>query len=207
MARNPILLIDLHSDSAQSIPYAIIDRPVALGGGARVEMDATLLAYAGATGLTVLQEYPDDQYNRFSLDASLAGAMVNLASVPAVTVECGPRRFVDLEAVQVMFDAVRGLLAHAGLVSSGVDAHSSCIGGGPWRRAPSPRTRRAGLFSPAIQVGTVLGRGDVIGHVTSVAGEEVEELRSLEKAVVISWMVGTWVAAGGVVGTFGVVDR
>ena len=38
-------------------------------------MARRLLALARATGLLVLREYPDDQYIRYALDRSLAGAV------------------------------------------------------------------------------------------------------------------------------------
>ena len=97
--RAPDLVIDLHADSVVAVPYTILDRPVSLEGEARRHMERRLDDLAHAAALLVLQEYPDDQYVRFALDRSLAGAMVNRGAVPAITIESGPRRWIAAPAV------------------------------------------------------------------------------------------------------------
>ena len=97
--RRPDALIDLHTDSCASIPYALVDRCV------RPRADANLIeerawALAEGSGFTALAEYPPDLYRRYQLDRSLTGAMMNLLGVPTVTLECGPRRLLDPAAVE-----------------------------------------------------------------------------------------------------------
>ncbi len=205
-AREPTLLIDLHADSAQSIPYAIVDRAVRRKGAAREAMDATLRAYADASGLTVLHEYPDELYLRFGLDRSLAGATVNDLGVPAVTIEAGPRRVASPRAVDVTVEAVLGILARDGMVARPPTADPTRREGGPWRRTSGPRTRYEGLFVATLRPGALFESGDVLGVVRSLDARVLEEVRATAPGILVSWVDGVWLEAGTVVATLGIPE-
>ena len=204
--REPDALVDLHTDALNAIPYAIVDRPVALSGAERRALDRRLQQLASATGLTVLREYPDSLYVRFGLDRSLAGAVVNALQVPAVTIEWGPRRTVDPSAAEGMRSAVVGVLAHLGAVAASEAPHATRVvpSSGHWRRATTPRTRREGLFVPQRPPGEPFETGAVLGTVRDLAGTVLEEIRATDPGVVVSWVDGAWVEAGQVTGTLGV---
>jgi predicted deacylase len=199
-ARKVSLVIDLHADSARSIPYAITDRALARGRGAKLA--PMLEAYAEASGLTVLREYPDDQYVRYALDRSLAGALVNRGAVPAITIEAGPRRWIDPEAVDAALDATRGVLGSLELVDFETVHHPSRVGG-TWRRSPAPRARVGGVFREVVRPGQTFRSGDVLGTLVDLAGAELDRIVARGDGVVISWAELTWVEAGAVPGTVG----
>lgn len=205
-SRKPDLLIDLHADSHRSVPYAIVDRPVRLSKGPRRLLAQRLQTLARATGLIVLREYPDDLYQRFSLDRSLAGAAVNLLSIPAVTVESGPRSIVSSESVQTAVDATLGVLAAGGLVSAALACPELDPDQIPWRRSTSPRAGKAGVLCPLIEPGLPFKRGHVLARITAVTGEIVDEVRAQEPGMVISWFDGCWVDQGSVLGTTAIRD-
>jgi predicted deacylase len=204
--RSPDMLIDLHSDSAVAIPYAIVDRPVALRGPARLAMEAALVRRAEATGLTVLRDYPSDQYQRFGLDRSLAGAMVNKAQVAAVTIEAGPRRIADFASVDTAVCAVQGVLAELGLVVGAPPPHPSRVRDGTWRRSTALRSRAEGLFVPTVPPGQRFAAGQIVGEVRGLSGDVLEQVRASDEGIVVSWLDTCWVAAGASVGTLGIPD-
>jgi predicted deacylase len=207
-ARKPDALIDLHADSSVAVPYAIVDRSTMHHGEARARMERAVLAMAEASGLTVLREYPEDQYVRFRLDRSLAGAMVNHASTPAVTLEIGPRRAVDPRAVRIAVGAVLRILHHLGLVDPPDPAEPGLrIEGGPWRRAAAPRVQSAGVFEPALAPGTAFAAGAVLGTVRALDGTVRELLHADSSGIVISWSETAWVDARAVPGTLGLRER
>lgn len=203
--RNPTALIDLHADSAVAIPYAIVDRATTHRGDARAKMDQAVLAMAGASGLTVLHEYPEDQYVRFRLDRSLAGAMVNHANVPAVTLEIGPRRAVDPRAVRLAVGAVSRILHHLGLIDPPPEPAPAPtpLPGGPWRRAAAPRVFASGVFEPVLLPGDAFGVGDVLGVVRALDGGVREVVHAEAAGVVVSWSETAWVDARAIPGTLG----
>lgn len=204
LRRGVSLVIDLHADSARSIPYAIVDRALSRGRGA--SLAPTLERTARATGLTVLREYPDDQYIRFSLDRSLAGALVNRQAIPAVTVEAGPRRWISASAVSAAFDATRGVLGALGLVDFASIDHDSRVEGGPWRRAAAPRARREGIFRERVPPGGRFEAGELLGTVVDLGGTVLDELRAPVAGLVISWAEVTWLEPGAVPGTLGLLE-
>jgi uncharacterized protein len=205
-ARKLDALVDLHADSAVAVPYAIIDRATHLRGQARERMDRALAAMAHASGLTVLHEYPEDQYVKFRLDRSLAGAMVNHAGIAAITCEVGPRRAVDPAAVRVTVAAVLRILHHLGLVEQAPEDPLPRLPGGPWRRIAAPRVRAAGVFEPLLSPGDAFARGAVLGTVRSVEGEVRETVTAESSGIVVSWTEAAWIEARGVPGTLGVEE-
>jgi predicted deacylase len=199
-------LVDLHADSAVAIPYAIVDRATSHQGAAREQMDARVLAMAEASGLLVLHEYPEDQYVRYHLDRSLAGAMVNHASIPAVTLEVGPRRAVDPWAVRRAVAAVRRILQYLGALAGPMSDKVSSVPGGPWRRAAAPRVNANGVFEPALAPGEAFLAGEVLGHVRALDGTVREVLLAEASGVVVSWSETAWVAPRSVPGTLGLSE-
>ncbi|MCB9685841.1 MAG: succinylglutamate desuccinylase/aspartoacylase family protein [Alphaproteobacteria bacterium] len=207
LARRPDLLIDLHSDSSVSIPYAIVDRATSLRPDARTEMEARLEELARATGLLVLHEYPPEEYVRFRLDRSLAGAMVNHARVPALTLEVGARRTVDPASVRTATHAVLRVLHHADMLVAPPAEPDLAPPSGAWRRAAAPRSQTAGLFTPALPPGARFAAGQVLGTVRAVDGSVREVVRSESRGIVVSWSESPWLEARGVPGTLGLEEQ
>ena len=204
VARAPSFVIDLHTDAACAIPYAIIDRVVA--EGRRTRLEAACAALATASGLTVLREYPLDRYQRFDLDHSLPGALVNGPGIPAVTLEVGPRRAIDPGAVAVALAGVLGILTSGGLVEAPSRAHPSRLPGGPWRRESGPRTTRGGILLPAVEPGAAIVRGQLLAQLRSLEGRPIEELRATEAGHVVALPESAQVDAGTACATLAVAE-
>ena len=199
----PDLVVDLHADSASAIPYVIVDRAVRYKGAVRAELEARLARLAEVTGLTVLDEYPDDQYTRFQLDRSLSGAVVNRLGIPALTVEVGPRRHRDPAAVSFSEQVVWRLLAELGLCEAAPPPPRPLPVAGSWQRAAGPRARSAGLFRPLLAPGTRFETGDVLGELVTLDGERLETVAAPAVGIVVAWPEGAWIDAGAAVGTLG----
>lgn len=203
--RRPDLVIDLHADAPAAVPYVIVDRPVRSEGEARRELGARVLALAEATGLTVLREYPDEAYVQFGLDRSLAGAVVNVLHTPSVTLEVGPRRWMDSRSVAKALEATLGILASVGIVDHKVQRDASKVDG-VWRRAPTARARVAGLFDPRLEPGTRFAKGEVLAWLRTLTGEVAESIVATDDGVLMSWVEASWVSPGALLGTLGISD-
>jgi len=201
-ARSPDLVVDIHADAPGAIPYVLTDRAIALRGAERVRLEAECAALADATGLTVLQEYPDDRYSRYRLDRSLTGAVLNRLQVPALTVEAGPRLVLDRAAVQVAAQAVRGVLGSLGMVEASAVRHGSRLPGA-WRRDSGPRAGVAGVLVAVAEPGVAVRRGDVLAEVRSLGGTVLERIRAEGNGFVVSFVERAHVVSGVPVCTFG----
>ncbi len=204
LARGVEMVVDLHADSARSVPYAIVDRPLPDGAGAA--LGPTLGRLAEAAGLLALWEYPEAQYRRYGLDRSLTGALVNRAGIPAITVEAGPRRWVDPRSIHVAVGAVLRLLRHWGLVDRAPAAPVQLVPRRSWRRAPAPAPEVEGLFVEGLAPGTAFEAGDQLGEIVDLAGGVRCGLRAARAGVVVSWVEGAWVKAGRAVGMLAVEE-
>jgi hypothetical protein len=201
-ARNPDLVIDLHTDAPASLPYALLDRATGLRQAVRGPVETAARNIAEASGLTVLHEYPEDRYARYRLDRSLTGAVLNRLQVPAVTVEAGPRLFLDDAAVTTAANAVLGMLHALEMVSDPMPAHPSRVDGGPWRRDSGPRASVTGVLVPRAAPGKMLHRGERVAEVRSLAGGLLEEIHAEAPGFVVSLAERTHVVAGVPVCTF-----
>jgi predicted deacylase len=207
VGRKPGVLIDLHTDSPISLPYAIVDRAVSHTRQARQRLEKKAERLARATGLTMLKEYQDKLYEHYSLDRSLSGAVTNRLGIPAVTIEAGPRLYLDTEAVETMNRAVLGVLSDLGMVAAELEPHPTRVEGGPWRRATGPRASVAGVLHVDTAPGTLLSKGDAVAEIHSLSGACLEKLVATEKSFVVSIAERAWVTTGVAVATLGVPDR
>ncbi len=205
MARRPALYIDLHTDSGDAIPYAIVDRVVR--GRGQDRMAARCVELAEASGLTVLREYPADRYRRFELDRSLPGALVNGPGVPAVTLEIGPRRRVDPRAVRLAVDGVVGILSALWMARRPAPLHASRRADRVWRRDSGPRTTRNGLLIPVLCPGESFVRGQPLAEIRGLAGEVREVLRAPGPGFVVALSERTHVAVGSATCTIAVPEE
>lgn len=205
MARRPALYIDLHTDSGDAIPYAIVDRVVR--GRNQLRMASRCVELAGASGLTVLREYPADRYRRFELDRSLPGALVNGPGVPAVTLEVGPRRRIDPGAVEVAVAGVLGILSAMWLCRRPAAAHPSRRTDRVWRRDSGPRTSRNGVLVPLLVPGESFRRGHPLAEIRGLGGDVREVLRARTEGFVVALTERTHVAVGAATCTVAVPDE
>lgn len=205
-ARQPDLVVDLHADAPESLPYALLDRATNLRPAARAALEAPTRALAEASGLTVLHEYPEDRYARYRLDRSLTGAVLNRLQVPAVTIEAGPRLYLQDAAVQTMVDAVMGMLAALEMVTDHTTPHASRVEGGPWRRDSGPRASVSGILSARVPPGRLLAPGEPVAEVRSLAGGLLEELVAESPGFVVSHAERAHVVAGVPVCTWAIKD-
>lgn len=186
----PDLLFDLHTDSPLSIPYVILDRKV----NAKIA-DATLkeMEYlAKHSGLTVVWEYRTPDYRRYKLQNSLSGTALNRLGIPSLTLEVGPRRFMDRNAIDIATDAVLAMMSAKDMLSENVCSKHQPVPG-VWYRGNGPVTHHAGVFVPSVCAGEHVKRNQVLGKVYSSTGAELEEIRSHFPALVLSLPAQCWV--------------
>lgn len=205
-ARHPDLLIDVHADAPASIPYAIVDRVVRGSARKRKSLEKRTTAFAAATGLTVLHEYPAERYMKYQLDRSLSGAVTNELGIPAVTIEAGPRLYLDPTAVEVATQAALGVLTELGLCRRPADPHPTRLPGGPWRRESGPRMGQAGVFHALLHPGQSFEAGQPMAEVRTLEGRTLERIDARDSGWVISLPERAWVVPGVAAGTYAVPD-
>lgn len=203
----PELLVDLHADAPVALPYVLLDRAVSRRGVGRAELEARAQALATSTGFTVVHEYPDERYQRFRLDRSLTGAVLNRLGVPALTLEAGPKLVTDPAAAAALRDAVLRVLAGLEMMHPPDTArHPSCVPG-RWRREAGPRAPVAGVYRPLLPLGARVSPGTPVVSIHSLSGRQLALLPAETAGFVLAYaershlVVGTpactWATAEG----------
>ena len=194
----PDLLLDLHTDSGDALPYVIMDRVLSRDSA----LEHRLCQLADVTGLEALWEYAQPDYSRYSLHKSLTGAVVNQLGIPALTLEVGPRRYIHQPSVIRMRDSVLRVLSYLGCVdvtaipSFGSQDHQKSLSAGDWRRASGPLCHSDGYWNPRIPVGTRVIEGAIIGDVIDSAGAVCQTITAPRGGLVLAYPAKSRLSSG-----------
>ncbi|PSQ18128.1 deacylase [Halobacteriales archaeon QS_8_69_26] len=192
------VLLDLHTAGVGSVPFVIRDR--VLYGELREEDEAEDLAdeldrLVTATGLPAVVEYEAEEYTGKSLQRSTAGAALNAAGIPAVTLELGSHSVVEEPGRRAGVAACFGALAEFDVVDgipAGVDADESDVPDAPVdfrvRRNVGPRTDEAGIVRHRVEAGDQFEEGEVVADVVTPDGRGVTEVTAEHDGYVL----GRW---------------
>ncbi|MFC3958567.1 succinylglutamate desuccinylase/aspartoacylase family protein [Halovivax cerinus] len=190
--------LDVHTAQVGSVPFVIRDRilydPAADedtesggGDGERTEREAAELAdrldaLARATGIPVVNEYPAAEYADRNLDRSAAGAVLNRARIPALTLELGSYGVVEEAHRATGVAAVYRTMVHLGMLESVPDAVANAAPpvaspvDFPVRRYRGPRAPRAGLCRHVLEAGETFESGAELATLVSPHGDEIDSI-------------------------------
>lgn len=176
MKTEPDLVIDLHNDWIQSVPYVLID-PRSLFRGQR----ARTLELATATGLLLVQEPEASE----DLARTLTGAVV-AAGTPAFTVEAGGAGGIVEASVAAGKAAVLGVLSRLGMLPESFEA------GAPKPSSKrvldytsQPRCTSSGIVRFAVAPGDGVEAEQKVAQVYSAFGSVEETLRAVKAGIVL----------------------
>lgn len=207
-------LVDCHTAQVSSHPFAIRDR--VLYGERRSEAEARdladeLAAVVEAFGFPTLTEYPAAEYVEQNLQRSMAGAVLNAASIPAFTAELGGHSVVSDEIRVAGVAGVYGVMTELGMLEGWPDdlpdpgAFVAPVGY-PTRRYRGPRTETAGLVRHRVEPGDVVETGEVVADVVSPTGERLDTVTSDHDGYVIGQQEGLAIYEGDAVLSMAVRD-
>ncbi|MFB6111718.1 MAG: succinylglutamate desuccinylase/aspartoacylase family protein [Halobacteriaceae archaeon] len=172
-------LIDLHTAQIGSAPFLIRDR--VLYGEIREKEAAARLSrevgtVAAAFGLPVVREYAAAEYTDQNLQRSTAGAVLNNAGIPAVTVELGTHGVVDERLRAIGVRGCYNVMVELGLLeaqppfSPAVEAPPSPVDY-PVKRAVHPHTETPGIVRHHVEPGDVIEAGESVAEIVTPTGE------------------------------------
>jgi len=189
------ILLDLHNASIGSVPFTIRDRVLYEGESDKPRAEALaarLNDLAHAFGLSLVNEVTSGEYVRKQLHRSVAGAALNEAGIPALTLELGGGIAVDWPAVEAAARGIENSLIWAGMVEGEVRTPSAVAvvdRGFAVKRDDSARTRVTGLVVPLLRPGDAFNAGDVIATMTDLWGRSLPdgEVRVPADGWLIGW--------------------
>ena len=154
------LVLDLHNDWINSIPYILLDN----------DTDASL---ALASGLITVRE----DVKTLPIERTLSGSL-NKNGIPALTLELGGAYVVDEKNVRIGVNAVSRILCQLGLITqeiyletktfdAGVSLTSSAemIGEKVFNYSDQPRPKTAGRIKMLVTPGQMIKKEDLIAEI------------------------------------------
>jgi len=188
------ILLDLHNASILSVPFIIRDRVLYDGDGDRTRAEALaarLDGLAHAFGLSVVNEATPETYVKRELHRSVAGAAVNEAGIPALTLELGMGISVDWSAVTAAVQGIENTLIWAGMVEGKIRPLKGiriAAPGFPTREDDSVRARATGIVEPLLTPGETFAAGDLLARMVDLWGRPIPE--SDLRTPADGWLVG-----------------
>jgi len=211
-------MVDLHNWSG-SLSYVFkdtvfyrSDRSAAQNKAARAgarRMDARLAEMCAAYGHTTINELPARKYLAEKLHRSTTSAAVNVARLPALTMELGDGNFPDSAMVRAATAGLRNLMRWAGMLA---DPPEPITGiriidpGYPCRRMETPRVSTACIVRHLVEAGEIVERGQPLAEIRDIWGRPTGEkiLRSEHDGWIMARSAGVAFYPGAAVCTMAV---
>ncbi len=166
---NPALVIDLHNDWIQSVPYVALEPRASFENSA---LRTRTSKAAAATGLLVVQESDDAE----DITSTLTGALV-ASGVPAFTIEAGGACGIVESSVRAGKFAILGVLRQIGMVK--VDADDAQDSSKPVHvlgYTNQPLCTSSGIIRFSVEPGQAIRANQEIGRVYGAFGSIEERL-------------------------------
>jgi len=202
-ATRPSLVLDLHNDWINSVPYALLD-----AGEMPPEVRERIIAFASRTGLITVRESADPSELR-KMAGSFTGCLAGLG-VPAFTLELGEARVVNEMNVADGLRAVWSILASLEMVAPQDEAlHHPApekLRGKVLNYSHEPVASSSGIVRFLAQPGQTVKKGQSIARVYNVFGKLVETIHAGADAVVLGFSDTSVAMPGLPVMAFGAIE-
>jgi predicted deacylase len=180
--------IDLHNTWTGSISMVYRDRIYYRDDGsatavkaARTEaekLDVRIGEMCAAYGHSVLREMACEAYFNDKLHRSTTGAAVNVARIPALTMELGTGHMPDPKIVAASVTGLKNVLRWAGMLEGErepIEGIKIVDLGYPCRRRGTPRLSVPCIVRHVVDAGDIVKKGDPIAELCDIWGRPVGE--------------------------------
>ncbi len=178
IAVNHDVVLDIHT-AGDSIPFILID-PI------KGELKTMTLELANSMGITVLEEYTEEKYEREKLGGSLPPQTLK-KNIPSFTVELPGGDRIDWRGVNVGFKAVLNLMIHLGMMDSKPNEINEffVLKEGNYRRHDI-MANNAGIIENFVSLGEKVDKYMPLGVIRDLSGNVVEWVKTDKSGYVIA---------------------
>jgi predicted deacylase len=181
----PDLVIDLHTDTMQSISYILVDR---FTDEAKQAVVGEAVKFAETFGVTWVYEYPD--YYPEAFYCTFTTALMNL-NIPAFTVEIGGPNIINEAFVVEGVEGIKNVLQNMGMIEPKDRA--------PWKSPTkrkdipsplkliqSPKPETSGVIEDLVKPGEWVKKGRIVARIKNVFGKLESSVRIDSDALILS---------------------
>ncbi len=173
----PDLLIDLHADTQNSLPYIIIDRPISAKTGVKEAIDKSW-DLAEKFGVTVVYDIEVEGYKKYRLDQGLTAAVANRNQIPSFVVELGGPRVIDEHFVRVGIKGIKNILNHFQMIDEKEKlwvSETKIKTTDKLELVENITSNESGITEYLVKPGQFVKTGDALAKITNVLGK-IEEI-------------------------------
>ncbi len=184
IATQPTLVLDLHNDWTQSIPYTLIDP---YPGAEHKEAYEKVKTFAEQTGLVVIneQEDPDDKDD---LKRSLSGSLLT-KNIPAITLELGEAYVVNEKNLEEGVKAIWNILEKLDMVNPSIQrmdyAVPADLQGKILHYSHQPVSSSSGIIRFKVKPGQLVKKDQPIAKIYNVFGKLEQTLSADRDGIVL----------------------
>lgn len=194
-------LIDLHNFGIISIPFVFRD-PIfyreARDKAVAYKLQETVGEMLRALGLTVINEYVSAEYLKMNLHRSVSGSALNTARIPAVTIELGGQKVVNVASVRAASAAIRNVMRWAGMLPGDPEPVTGVPIvdlGYPVRRMTHPRVPTACIVHHLVQPGDRVKAGEPVARMVDIFGRPIGMDKGLLRTNYAGFVMGLFPGA------------
>ncbi len=172
----PDLLIDLHADTQNSLPYIIIDRPISAKAGVKEAIDKSW-DLAEKFGVTVVYDIEVEGYKKYRLDQGLTAAVINRNQIPSFVVELGGPRVTDEHFVRVGIKGIKNILNHFQMIDEKEKlwiSETKIKTTDKLELVENITSNESGITEYLVKPGQFVKTGDALAKITNVLGKTEE---------------------------------
>lgn len=180
----PDFVLDLHTDSSNSLAYMIIDRPTHLE-----KEEALKRVVAVAERLDLPWAFDYSEHAGYPLEKSLSGCFLS-HGIPAGTIELGGPYVIDPRFVEKGISVLHYLFSFYDMVKYG---SLPMVPGFKPKGLKKPlcffedvRSEKSGLVVYWVRPGQTVKKGQILAKIKNALGRNVEIIRSPQKVLVLS---------------------
>ena len=178
---NPTLVLDLHNDWTDSIPYTLLD-PVM----ENLELSVRLKRFARKTGFPMVLE--DADADSIHWKQTLSGSLVS-RGVSALTMELGGAYVVYEKNVTLGVKSIRGVLAELGMINEKDPPKPFSLDNSGEKRmlyyTHQPVSSSCGIIRFLVKPGQEVRAGQAVARIYNAFGKLQETLRAGREGIVL----------------------
>ncbi len=180
---NPAVVLDLHNDWSQTVPYVLIDPAPAFKNK---EIYEKVKSFVKKTGLIMIEE-PAKLVEEQDINKSLTYSLVQ-KNIPAVTMELGESYVVNEKNVEIGVKSVLNILSELGMVEKTEDFSYPVAEpalGKILKYSSEPSSSTSGIVRFLVRAGDIVKKGQPIAKVYNAFGKTMETINALQDCVIL----------------------
>ncbi len=178
MQSRPDLVLDLHNDWQNSIPYIILENQK---NAEKKSLNKKIKKIARRSGLVMIKETDD-------IPNSLSTTLYK-NKIPAITLELGQSHIVNEKNVEIGLNSLINILSFFNMLNSD-HIPLSYIKGKKFRKkilhyTDEPRSTKTGIIRFKVEEGDLVKKNQIIAEIFDVFGTKIETIKAKEKGIIL----------------------